>query len=172
MSMGAKIGQGKVVEIHFTLCDSEGDVLDTSRDDLPLTYLHGAGNLLPKLEEQLEGKMVGDHISTVLSPEDGYGVESDTEPQVIPRQEFPEDMELEEGMPIGVENDEGGTETYWIVGVEDDYILIHEDHPLAGETLSFDIDVIGIRDATEEELEMGQPYDEDEEEYEEDEEEK
>jgi FKBP-type peptidyl-prolyl cis-trans isomerase SlyD len=161
MSIGAKITKGKVVQIHFTLLGSEGDVLDTSRDDNPMPYLHGFDNLLPKLEENLEGKMVGDHLNILIKPEEGYGLESEAEPQVIPRSEFPEDFELEEGMPIGIEQDDGGTETHWVIGVEDEYVIIHEDHPLAGETLTFDLDIIGIRDATEEELTHGHSQEED-----------
>src|SRR6478672_9804810 len=101
------IRAGKVVGLQYTLRDVDGALIDGSDSDDPLYYLHGAENIVPGLESALEGHGVGDKLSVTVAPEDGYGPREGPGPQAVPRDAFPDDAELEEGMPFSVENEEG-----------------------------------------------------------------
>ena len=153
------IAAGKVVALHYTLRDDSGVLIDGSAGSEPLSYLHGAENLVPGLETALEGHKVGDKLSVTVLPQDGYGMREGAGPQPFPRDAFPEDVELEEGMPFCVENDEGEEIELWISRVEDDKVFVDVNHPLAGMTLCFDVEVVSIRDATVEEQIHGHPHD-------------
>lgn len=144
----------KVATIHYTLKNEQGEVLDTSEGQEPLAYLQGYRNLVPGLEKQLEGKAVGDKLSVVVSPEEGYG---EKDPQLI--QELPRDMfggidKIEVGMEFHAETADG-PQIVEVIDVEEDSITIDGNHPLAGVELHFDVEVMDIRDATEEELQHG-----------------
>jgi FKBP-type peptidyl-prolyl cis-trans isomerase SlyD len=158
MSTQASITVGKVVSIHYTLRDEAGAVLDSSGGGSPLDYLHGAGNIVPGLEEKLEGHAVGDRFQVRVPPEDGYGVHDPRGVQKVPRASFPSEIELEPGMQFGAEDEGGVRSTIWIQAVDADEVTIDLNHPLAGKQLDFDITVAGIRDATEEELAHGHPH--------------
>ena len=151
------IAADKVVLFHYTLRDSDGDVLDSSDGADPLPYLHGAGNIVPGLERQMTGRVVGDSFTAVVSPEEGYGVR-DGLPQPVPRDAFPEDVELEEGMQFMAEGPDGDAMPLWIAAIEADMVFVDKNHPLAGETLHFAIEIVGIREATAAELEHGHPH--------------
>ncbi len=152
------IGNGKVVSIHYTLSDGGGKVLDSSEGEEPMEYLHGAGNIVPGLEKALEGKKAKDSLKAVVSPEDGYGEREDGEPQAVPREAFPADADLEVGMEIAAEDDDGDLTPLWIVGVSKDHVMVDKNHPLAGETLHFAVEVVSVRDATPDEIEHGHPH--------------
>ncbi len=144
----------KVASIHYTLKNEQGEVLDSSEGQEPLAYLQGYQNLVPGLEKELEGKQVGDKLSTVVPPEEGYG---DKDPQLI--QELPKDMfggidNIEVGMEFHAETDDG-PQVVEVIDIEGDTVTIDGNHPLAGMDLHFDVEVIEVRDATEEELEHG-----------------
>lgn len=152
------IQNDSVVLIHYTLRDDDGDVLDTSAGGAPMPYLHGHANIVPGLERQLEGREVGYKAVLVVEPEEGYGELDGSEPQEVPRDAFPAEMELEEGMQFVVENDLGEQIPVWVVDVGDEVILLDTNHPLAGETLHFEIEVVAVRPATAEELQHGHPH--------------
>lgn len=149
---------GKVVSINFTLKNANGEILDSSEGDEPLIYLHGADNIVPGLENELEGKSVGDKVQAVIAPEDAYGLRDDAGAQRVPRDEFPADMEIEVGMPFHAETGDGAMITVWVTQVTPDYVELDMNHPLAGETLHFDVEVVRVRPATEGELEHGHPH--------------
>jgi FKBP-type peptidyl-prolyl cis-trans isomerase SlyD len=151
------ITANKVATIHYILTDEAGETLDSSRDGDPMPYLHGAGNIVPGLETQLEGKAVGDKIKAVVAPEDGYGPKSGMPPQAVPKAAF-EGVEPQPGMPLVVEDDEGNHMQLWVAAVAEDQVLITPDHPLAGVTLHFDVEIMEVRDATETELEHGHAH--------------
>lgn len=151
------IADDKVVSIHYTLRDDDGDVIDSSSGGEPLEYLHGAGNIVPGLERQLAGKRIGDKLTAVVKPEDGYGVPQGPGPQAVPRASFPEDVELEEGLQFFAGGPDGDI-PLWVVAVEDDVVLVDANHPLAGVTLHFEVEVVGLRDATADEKEHGHPH--------------
>lgn len=152
------ITAGKVVSIHYTLTDDDGEVLDSSKGRAPLDYLHGASNIVPGLESGLAGRHVGEAFVVDVKPEEGYGVHDPRGVQRVPRQAFPDDIDLEPGMQFSAEDQRGGQTTIWIVGVESDQIVIDMNHPLAGKTLHFQVSIAGVRDATQEEVSHGHPH--------------
>jgi len=148
------IAQDKVVLIDYTLKNSKGEVLDSSEGEAPLAYLHGAENIVPGLERELLGKKVGDSLSVVVTPEDGYGVRNDDLIGAIEREMFEADMEIEVGMTFQAETEQD-VQIVTVVGLTDKEVTVDGNHPLAGEALHFDVNVCEIRDATAEELEHG-----------------
>jgi FKBP-type peptidyl-prolyl cis-trans isomerase SlyD len=148
---------GKVVSIHYTLTSSQGQVLDRSGDE-PLSYLHGAENIVPGLEKQIQGHGEGDKFQAVVPPEEAYGERRGDAQKQVPRDAFPEDVEVEPGMQFAAQGPDGGMIPLWVMAVDDGQVTVDLNHPLAGETLTFDIEVVGVRDATAEEQEQGQVH--------------
>lgn len=149
---------GKVVSMHYTLRTADGEELDTSRGDEPMLYLHGHDNIVPGLENGLEGKSVGFAAIIVVTPEEGYGEDDGEAPQAVPRDAFPEDLEIEEGMSFVVENDQGEHIPVWVASVDENAVYLDTNHPLSGVELHFDVEIVAIRDATAEELHHGHPH--------------
>ena len=156
--MSATVADEKVVLFHYTLTNAEGDVIDSSEGGEPLPYLHGAGNIVPGLEKQMTGKKAGDTFKAEVEPSEGYGEKQGPGPQPISRDSFPAEMELEEGMPVMAEAPDGGHLTLWITEIGDDTVFVDTNHPLAGETLNFDIEIVRIRDANKDEIAHGHPH--------------
>lgn len=151
------IADGTVVSIHYTLKDDGGEVLDTSDGGEPLAYLHGADNIVPGLERELTGKSVGDDVKVAVSPADGYG-EVTGETDRVPLEAFGDDAELSVGDQVFARDEEDNVMPLWVTEVGDDHVIVSPDHPLAGETLHFQVKVTAIRGATEDELEHGHPH--------------
>lgn len=156
--MSTTITAGKVISIHYTLRDEDGDVLDSSAGGQPLSFLHGAGNIVPGLERQLTGKQVGDKLAAVVPPDEGYGMPQGPGPQPVPRSAFPSDIEVESGLQFMARGPGGEAIPLWVVEVVDETVLVDANHPLAGVTLHFDVEVVGVRDATDEEKAHGHPH--------------
>ena len=159
MSKNQIVAADKVVEIHHTLTNGAGEEVDSSRGEAPLPYIHGQENLVPGLERELEGKAVGDKLVVTVDPADGYGDVNPELTQSIPRDQFEFDGEIEIGMRFEAEA-EHGLELVTVIAVSDEEITIDANHPLAGETLNFDVEIVSVRDATEEELEHGHVHSE------------
>jgi FKBP-type peptidyl-prolyl cis-trans isomerase SlyD len=149
---------GKVVVIHYTLTNDAGDVLDTSRDGEPMAYLQGYDNIVGGLERELSGRRAGESMTVVVAPEDGYGVQSGPGPQPVPRTAFPPDMDIAPGMQFGAESPDGETMMLWVTLVDGDEVWVDTNHPLAGVTLTFDVEIVAVRDATPHELSHGHPH--------------
>lgn len=145
-----KITKNKVAGIHYTLRDNEGTVIDTSDGRDPLYYLHGAGNLIAGMEEGLEGKSTGDKFDLKISPEKGYGQIDPTMTQKVPRSAFG-DQQVKKGMKFSAGN--GAVVTVTEVGLET--VTVDANHPLAGVELNFAVEVMEVRDASDEELSHG-----------------
>lgn len=145
-----QISKHKVASIHYTLTDNNGKVLDSSAGREPLLYIQGIGNLIPGMEEGLEGKKQGDKVNLKVSPEKGYGVKSDELVQKVPRSAFGE-QKIEKGMQF--QTNQGGVVTVTHVGLSE--ITVDANHPLAGVELNFAVEVLSIREATEDELAHG-----------------
>lgn len=145
-----QITKHKVASIHYTLTDNDGKVLDSSTGREPLTYIQGIGNLIPGMENGLEGKNKGDKFNIKVSPEEGYGVKDEALTQNVPRSAFG-NQDIKVGMQFQTE--QGGVVTVSKVGLSD--ITVDANHPLAGVELNFDVEVLEIRSATEEELAHG-----------------
>nr|WP_196158660.1 peptidylprolyl isomerase [Reinekea sp. G2M2-21] len=148
------IEENKVVSLNYTVKDEHGEVIDTSEGGDPLTYLHGANNIISGLEAALVGKAAGDSFDTVVAPADGYGEYNEEMVQVVPRSAFEGVESIEPGMVFTAQT-QGGPVQLMVTGVEEDDITVDPNHPLAGKTLHFTGSVVEVRDATEEELAHG-----------------
>lgn len=102
-----EISQGRVATIHYTLSDDNGQVLDRSTPDTPLSYLHGAGNIVPGLEQALEGKRLGDTLTADVVPEQGYGPRHEQLIQQVPRDAFPTDVDVVPGVQFEARTQQG-----------------------------------------------------------------
>ncbi len=152
-----KIETNKVVTIDYTLKNAGQEIIDTTEGDEPLAYLHGMGNLVPGLEKALEGKAAGDSLQVVIPPAEGYGERDEAKVGKAPLSEFAEVGEVTPGMQFEAEGPDG-SDMVTVISVEGDTITLDANHPLAGETLHFDVTVRTIRDATDEELEHGHAH--------------
>lgn len=149
-----KITAKHVASFHYTLKNDEEKIIDSSLNSEPLSYLHGAQNIVPGLEKALEGKSVGDKLSVSVNPEEGYGEYDDKLKQELPRSMFSGVDTLEVGMEFHAET-QHGQQVVSISKVEGDTITVDGNHPLAGQTLHFDVEVTDICKASDEELEQG-----------------
>ena len=148
-----RIGKHSVVSIDYTLTDKDGAVLDSSKGQPPLAYIHGTGSIVAGLEEALEGKGKGDTVKVSVPPEKGYGQRDDKLMQKVPRSMF-DAKDITPGMRFHAEADHG-THVVTVTAVDADSITVDANHPLAGATLNFDVKVVDVRDATEQELDHG-----------------
>ena len=149
-----QISKNKVVSIDYTLTDDQGQVIDSSKGQEPLAYIHGAGNIIPGLEDALEGKQQGDALNVTVAPENGYGMRNEELLQVIPRDRFVGVEDLAVGMQFQAEG-QHGPQVVTITSIVEDDVTIDANHPLAGVTLNFDVEIVGVREANGEELEHG-----------------
>lgn len=149
------IEDGKVVAIHYTLTNDAGEELDSSAGGEPLYYLHGHQNIVPGLESQLSGKKPGDTLTVAVPPEEGYGLPSEAPAQPIERTAFPPGTAIEAGMAFFAQGPGGQPLQVFVTDVTETEVFITTDHPLAGVTLNFDVEIVEIRDASEEELAHG-----------------
>lgn len=154
-----RIADKKVVRIDYTLKNASGEVLDTSAGGEPLTYLHGFSQIVPGLERELTGMEAGEGKDVVVQPEEGYGLPDPQGVFGVPRAAFPADAKLSVGDAFVGEDDEGQALPVRVVELRDDVVIVDANHPLAGETLFFHVDVREVRDATAEELEHGHSHD-------------
>ncbi len=152
-----KVTDGQVVSMQYTL-RVDGKVVDSSEGGDPLEYLHGAGNIIPGLERELEGMAVGESKTVIVSAEDGYGEVNEEAFIEAPVSEFPKDMPLNPGVEMELTGPDGDPMYARIESVEGENVVLNMNHPLAGAELHFDVKVIGLRDATEEELDHGHAH--------------
>lgn len=149
-----QVAKDKVVAIDYTLTDDEGAVLDTSQGREPLAYLHGSGNIIPGLEKALEGKQAGDKLNVRIDAADAYGERDDALTQEVPLEMFQGVEQIEEGMRFQAQTS-AGVQVVTVTKVEAQTVTVDGNHPLAGKPLTFDVNVVEVRDATGEELEHG-----------------
>ncbi len=148
----------KVVEINFVLKNSKGEELDKSDENKPLVYLHGTQQIVPGLEKELAGLQVGDKKNVEVPPAQGYG-EVDTKLHIkTKRSFFPKDVNLVKGMDFSEDTGEGKNQKFTVIKLEGDHVFLDGNHPLAGQTLHFDVEVVAIRDATAEEIAHGHAH--------------
>ncbi|MCA9956444.1 MAG: peptidylprolyl isomerase [Ardenticatenaceae bacterium] len=162
MSEALKVKDGVVVTLEYVLRLDDGDVIDSSEEEGPLEYLHGYGQIIPGLEKALVGMSVGDRKTVVVPPDEAYGDVDMEAFEIVPRSMFPDDIELEEGLELSlrdVETDEPFDAT--IAEIRETEVMLDFNHPLAGETLHFEVHIPAIREATAEELAHGHAHGED-----------
>lgn len=146
-----QISDKKAVTIHYTLTNSSGEELDSSRNDEPMLYLQGQGHIIVGLEEALEGKQVKDTFKVTIPADKAYGERNDGMLQTVPMSMFEGIDKVEEGMQFHADAS-GGVGVVTVIKIDGDDVTIDGNHPLAGEELIFDVEVMGIRDATDDEL--------------------
>ena len=153
MSEQRTVGQDTVVSIEYTLKDDNGAILDSSEGGEPLQYLHGRGQIIDGLEKGLDGKMVGESVHVDVSPAEGYG-EHDPERMVeVPRDQF--DFDVKAGDFVQAQNPDGSVIPFRVAKVGEESVTLDGNHPLAGQSLHFDVKVVDVRPATEEEIAHG-----------------
>lgn len=152
-----RIDKNKVVAIDYELKDDNGQVLDTSENRGPLSYLHGSGGIIPGLERELDGKEEGEQLVVSVPPEDAYGQRNEALRQQVPRSQFGKFESVDVGMQFQVESNAGPV-VITVVDVADDVVTVDGNHPLAGVNLNFDVTVREVREATDEELEHGHAH--------------
>jgi FKBP-type peptidyl-prolyl cis-trans isomerase SlyD len=148
------VQDGVVVSIEYTL-HVDGELLDTSEGQGPLQFLAGHGNIIPGLESEMRGMKIGESKDIVVQPANGYGEFDDEAFMNVPREQFPKDMELAEGVELTVRDDEGNTRYARVDNIKGDAVTLNFNHPLAGDELHFHVKVVGLREPNAEELEHG-----------------
>ncbi|GAB1264588.1 peptidylprolyl isomerase [Aurantivibrio infirmus] len=149
------VGDNSVVAMHYKLTDGEGQVIDSSEGAEPLTYLHGAGNIIPGLEKALVGKVEGAKVEVEVLPAEGYGEIVPDLIQSIDKSAFQGVETVEAGMSFEAQGPDGSMQRVVVKSVEGDMVTIDANHPLAGMTLNFDVQIVSVREATEQELQHG-----------------
>ncbi|MCS6870959.1 MAG: peptidylprolyl isomerase [Anaerolineae bacterium] len=153
--MSDTIQDNVVVALAYTLKLENGEIVDEADADNPLEYLHGANNIIPGLERALTGMRVGETKHIQVAPSDGYGDYDPEDVEVVPRHHFPSDAPLEVGTAITLADDDDNYIDAVVKAVSDESVTLDYNHPLAGKTLYFDVEVLNIRPATQEEIEHG-----------------
>jgi FKBP-type peptidyl-prolyl cis-trans isomerase SlyD len=156
----SQVAKDLVVSLAYTL-KVAGEIVDEADSSDPLLYLHGHKNIVPGLERALAGMKIGESKTVVVKPKDGYGDYDEDDVDIVPRSEFPEEIPLEEGVEIVIEDEEGDEVSATIIEVTKDKVKLDFNHPLAGKELHFDVTVLDLRVATDEELEHGHAHDDD-----------
>ncbi|HMN47181.1 MAG TPA: peptidylprolyl isomerase [Povalibacter sp.] len=149
-----QVAQNAVVSIHYTLTNDKGETLDSSAGGDPLTYLHGNGNLIPGLESQLEGKQAGDKLQAKVAAADAYGVYDKALIQKVPRRSFRGVADVQVGMQFQVQSN-AGPRMVTVTQIQGDMVTVDGNHALAGQDLTFDVEITDVREATEEEISHG-----------------
>lgn len=154
-----KISKDKVAQIHYTLTNTNGDLLDTSRERGPLLYLHGHGALITGLENALEDKQKGDTFQVEIDSNNAYGEYQDRLVHVVPKSGFLSDEgeELYVGLQVQVETN-NGVALALVTKIEGENITLDLNHPLAGMDLKFDVEIMEVREATSEEMDHGHAH--------------
>ncbi len=152
-----KIAEGVVVSMAYVLT-VEGEEVGRAGADEPLEYLHGAENIVPGLEAALDGKKVGDKVNVTVPPEDAYGYYDDEEIDEFDLEEIPGAENLEPGMVVEVEDEDGFIYVGSVMEITEDSVVVDFNPPLAGKTLTFDVEVLSLREAAPDELDHGHPH--------------
>lgn len=144
----------KVVSFHYTLTNDKGEQLDSSRAGEPMSYLHGSRNIIPGLEKEMTGKSAGDEFQATIAPAEAYGERNEANVQRISTKHFKDPAQLQPGVFVTLQTQQGPVQAV-IVKVGRFNVDVDTNHPLAGQTLTFDVEVTEVRDATEEEISHG-----------------
>ncbi len=151
----ATIEKNSAVYFNYTLTDETGAVIDQSPEGQPLAYLHGHKNIITGLEKELEGKSAGEQFIVTIEPKDAYGEYEPQAVQEIPREKFQGVDNIEVGMEFESLIADGGKIRVRVIDVTDGTVIVDANYPLAGKTLTFDVEIVEVRSATEEELAHG-----------------
>lgn len=145
------IEQNKVVSFHYTLSNASGNTIESSQGRDPMVYLHGAGNIIPGLEKEMAGKTAGDSFKVTVQPAEAYGERSEAKLQRVSAKVFPNASKLKPGQLVRLQTKQGPIQAV-VTKVGRFNIDIDANHPLAGQALTFKVEIVDVRDATEEEI--------------------
>lgn len=151
------IAKDHIVTFNYTLTNAEGTELDKSEAGTPLAYLHGHSNIIPGLEKELEGKSAGESLKVTVAPAEAYGEYNEEAVQEVPKEMFQGVETIEAGMQFQAQT-EAGIQVVTVKAVEGDNVIIDSNHPLAGQELTFDVEIVEVRAATEDELSHGHAH--------------
>ena len=149
------IANNTIATIHFTVCSSDGTQIDSSRNSKPMIFLQGSHFLIQGLEDELEGKTVGDKFVIDIAPDLAYGERHEELVQAVEKSMF-EDMEINEGMTFRATTDDG-EQSVIIIEINDEEVIVDGNHPLSGFTLNFYVEILEVREASVEEISHGHP---------------
>lgn len=152
------VGRHKIVTMQYSLTNTDGVVVREPTGK-PVTYLHGAGTLFPKLERELESRSVGDIVTAKLLPDDAFGKRDPDLVCEVPLSEFPPEETIEVGGQVVGADENGEQVTFTVTAVRDGLACLDGNHPLSGQVLVFEVEIQDIRDATGEELRRGEVLD-------------
>jgi len=153
----SKIAANSVVTFHYSLHDSDNSFSESSHGKSPVVYMHGHHNIVPGLESEMEGKGSGEKFTATVKPEDAYGLHDASAVQRVPIKHLASKGRLVPGQMVAV-NVEGGARHALVLKVGHFHVDVDLNHPLAGKTLLFDIEIVDVRAATEEELHHGHAH--------------
>ena len=155
-----EVADGRVVGIYYTLRSEKGEELDSTRrrGHKPLALLVGAGNVLPGLEKALLGRRKNEHLEIVLAPEEGYGPRQESLVEVLERAAIPLEGEILPGMLLTGTDNQGRRMQARVLQVAEGKVTIDRNHPLAGQSLRFEVTIVGVREASEEEKQHRHPH--------------
>lgn len=151
-------GAEKVIKFSYTLKDEQGNILDSTEKSGALSFITGSGQIIPKLEDELKVMLIGSKKNILIAAEEAYGEYEPEAIQTVKRTEFPDDMNLEVGQSYYANTPDGGQMPFLIKEIIDGEIIIDFNHPLAGVNLNFDVQLIDVRDATQEEISHGHTH--------------
>ena len=151
------ITKDTAVKFNYILKDDDGKILDQSQEGQPLGYLHGHNNIIPGLEQQLEGKSAGETLTAIVEPADGYGDYQEQAVQHVPRDNFQGVEDIQPGMQF--QSEAGGQMMLvTVTAVNEKEVTVDANHPLAGKRLTFDVEIQEVRAATEDEINHGHAH--------------
>ncbi len=145
----------KIVTINFILKDEDGNVLESTENMEPFSFISGNNQILPKLEEAVNQMLIGTKRDVKVQAAEGYGEYNESAIQQVDKNEFPEDVKLEEGMRMIANSPDGKQMPFIVNKIEEKEVTIDFNHPLAGKNLEFNVELVDVRDATPEELAHG-----------------
>jgi FKBP-type peptidyl-prolyl cis-trans isomerase SlyD len=151
-----KITKDTHVTFHYTLKDRNKEVIDTTLDEEPIPYLHGYKQIVLGLENAMEGKAAGDQFKVTVAPQLGYGLHDEAKVFDVERSLFDGMPDLEPGAMVQLTNPQGHPEVVVVLAIDDETVTVDANHPYAGETLNFEIEVVSVRAATESEIQQVQ----------------
>lgn len=155
--MTNKIEQNTIASVHYTGTFTDGEIFDSSEGRDPLSFEVGKGQMISGFEQEMLGAEIGEKREFTLTPDRAYGERDEDAVQTIPRSQFPEGMEIEVGMVLGAQSEMGPIQ-FSVSSVEDDSVTVDFNHQMAGMTLRFSVEVVGVREATRDELAHGHAH--------------
>lgn len=150
-------GKDKIVSIHYRVSEDQGEEIETSHGRAPMAFLFGHGNIIPGLEQAIAGRAVGDAFDAVIEPEQGYGKRREDFVQRVPKKYFRDGEHLKPGMSTTLSTRDG-LRSVTVLKIGSSVVDVDLNHPLAGKTLRFAVEIVDVRDASEEELAHGHAH--------------